>query len=289
MENENRLKHDTNEPTHDKTNNMTVRPAKTQISLSIRPVWSESSLSALRNLGSLAMHWSQSKDSGQTGRFDIWVFAGRTGHFPGFVVLRLKSTEWSVYPERNKSSLSIRPVWSVLSLCALWVTKDGWTRLRGCNRFGILDGWMDGLRFLRPFQKYFGHFRTMEGWTWKALRNEAPFPNPRPREVGSANRSATRSLGLLKALRVKIYAISFSARSTMYWTCSFVRTKWQLQLPPYKGANHFKGIHKAISPAGLSIPLIPWNRLSHRTAKTTKWPLRQVTPQINPGIHPVWS
>ena len=32
------------EPRHDKTNKMTVRPAKTQISLRIRPVWSESSL-----------------------------------------------------------------------------------------------------------------------------------------------------------------------------------------------------------------------------------------------------
>ena len=46
MENENGL-----EPTHDKTNNMTVGPAKSQISLGIRPVWSESSLSAWRNLG----------------------------------------------------------------------------------------------------------------------------------------------------------------------------------------------------------------------------------------------
>ena len=34
------------EPTHDKTNNVAVRPAKTQISLGIRPVCSESSLSA---------------------------------------------------------------------------------------------------------------------------------------------------------------------------------------------------------------------------------------------------
>ena len=35
-----------NEPPHDKTNKMTLRPAKTLISLSIRPVWSESSLCA---------------------------------------------------------------------------------------------------------------------------------------------------------------------------------------------------------------------------------------------------
>ena len=34
------------EPRHDKTNKMSVRPAKTQISLGIHLVWSESSLSA---------------------------------------------------------------------------------------------------------------------------------------------------------------------------------------------------------------------------------------------------
>ena len=57
-----------------------VRPAKTQISLSIRPDWSESSLSAWRKLGALATHWAHSEDSDQTGRMPklIWIFAGRT-------------------------------------------------------------------------------------------------------------------------------------------------------------------------------------------------------------------
>ena len=57
-----------------------VRPAKTQISLGILPVWSESSLSALRNIGSLATHWAHSEDSDQTGRMPrlIRVFDGRT-------------------------------------------------------------------------------------------------------------------------------------------------------------------------------------------------------------------
>ena len=41
---------------------MSVGPAKTQISLGIRLVWSESSLSAWRNLGSLATHWAHSED-----------------------------------------------------------------------------------------------------------------------------------------------------------------------------------------------------------------------------------
>ena len=59
---------------------MAVRSAKTQISLSIRPVWSESSLSAWRKIGSLATHWAHSEDSDQTGRMPrlMWVFAGRT-------------------------------------------------------------------------------------------------------------------------------------------------------------------------------------------------------------------
>ena len=68
------------EPRHVKTNKVNVCPAKTQISLGIRPVWSESSLSAWAKLGPLATHWAHSEDSDQTGRMPrlIWVFAGRT-------------------------------------------------------------------------------------------------------------------------------------------------------------------------------------------------------------------
>ena len=56
-----------------------VGPARTQISLGIRPVWSESTLSAWRKPGSLATHWTQSEDSDQVGRIPkrIWVLAGR--------------------------------------------------------------------------------------------------------------------------------------------------------------------------------------------------------------------
>ena len=70
----------------DKTNNVPVRPAKTQISLGIRPVWSESLLS-------LATHWAHSEVSDQTGRMPrlIWVIAGCTCHFVGFVMGWLKS------------------------------------------------------------------------------------------------------------------------------------------------------------------------------------------------------
>ena len=63
-----------------KPTNWHERQAKTQISLGICPVWSESLLSAWRKLMSLATHWAYSEDSDQTGRMPrlIWDFAGRT-------------------------------------------------------------------------------------------------------------------------------------------------------------------------------------------------------------------
>ena len=55
-----------------------VHPVKTQISLGIRPVWSESSLFAWRNIGSFATCWAPSEGSDQTGWMLIWVFTGCT-------------------------------------------------------------------------------------------------------------------------------------------------------------------------------------------------------------------
>ena len=79
------------EPPHDKTNKMTVRPAKIQISLGNRPVWSESSLCAQWVAKGLSFLHADSEDSDQTGRMLrlIWVFTGRTCHFVGFVMRRL--------------------------------------------------------------------------------------------------------------------------------------------------------------------------------------------------------
>ena len=79
------------EPPHDKTNKMFVRPAKTQTSLGIRPVWSESSLSTQWVAKDPSFLHADSEDSDQTGRMPrlLWVFAGRTCHFVGFVMRRL--------------------------------------------------------------------------------------------------------------------------------------------------------------------------------------------------------
>ena len=76
---------------HDKINKMTVCPVKTHISLDIRPVWSESWLCAQWVAKDPSFLHADSEDSDQTGRMPrlIWVFAGRTCHFVGFVMRRL--------------------------------------------------------------------------------------------------------------------------------------------------------------------------------------------------------
>ena len=66
-----------------KTTKWSVHPAKTQISLGIRPVWSESSQSAWRRIGTLATHWAYSEVSDLSRLMPRlnWDFAGRTCHF----------------------------------------------------------------------------------------------------------------------------------------------------------------------------------------------------------------
>ena len=68
-----------------------VRPAKTQIILGIRPVWSESSLCAQWVAKDPIFLHADSEDSDQTNRMPrlIWVFAGCTFYFVGFVMRRL--------------------------------------------------------------------------------------------------------------------------------------------------------------------------------------------------------
>ena len=68
-----------------------MRPTKTPISLRIRAVWSESSLTAWRNFASLGIQNAPSEDSDQTVRMRrlIWIFAGRTCMKVRFLTLRL--------------------------------------------------------------------------------------------------------------------------------------------------------------------------------------------------------
>ena len=67
---------------------MSMRPSKTQISLGICSVWSESSLCAQWVAKDPVLLHADSEDSDQMPRL-IWVMAGRTGHFVGFVAWQL--------------------------------------------------------------------------------------------------------------------------------------------------------------------------------------------------------
>ena len=66
-------------------------PGKTQISLGIRPIWSESSLCTQWVAKDPSFLHADREDPDQTGWMPrlIWVFARRTCHFVGFVMRRL--------------------------------------------------------------------------------------------------------------------------------------------------------------------------------------------------------
>ena len=82
-----------------------VRPAKSQISLGIRQVCSESLLSAWRNLRSLTTRWAHSEDSDLMPSL-ICVFAGRTCNFIDFVVRWLISYRHVNVMKLNESNMS---------------------------------------------------------------------------------------------------------------------------------------------------------------------------------------
>ena len=75
------------------------------------PVWSESSLSAWRNLGPLTTHWAHSEDTDQTGRMPrlIWVFAGHTA------TLLVLSWGGSYYDVKMKLSFALEAAFSKFS------------------------------------------------------------------------------------------------------------------------------------------------------------------------------
>ena len=85
-----------------KRTKLSLRPVKTQISLGIHPVWSESLLSAWRNIGSSVTHWAHCKD------WSDWVDAQadlslRWVHrpFSWFVMRRLKCQKHEAKPTTN--------------------------------------------------------------------------------------------------------------------------------------------------------------------------------------------
>ena len=132
-----------------------VRPAKTQISLGIHPVWSESSLSAWWKPGPLATHYAQSEDSDQTGQMPrlIWVFAGRTaillilswGSWNGITFVILPPHSWVV--RRILPGLFLLPYrWVVRGVLAglfFWFAARPLKTFMGSRMFvGLMCCWL---------------------------------------------------------------------------------------------------------------------------------------------------
>ena len=80
-----------------------MRPVKTQISLGIHPVWSETSLCTQWVAKDPRCHHVDREDIDQTGQMPrlIGVFAGRTCHFVGFIMRRLKYLHDPKYSDRQ--------------------------------------------------------------------------------------------------------------------------------------------------------------------------------------------
>ena len=105
------------EPRHNKTNKMSVGPAKTQISLGIRPGWSESSLCAKWVAKDPSFLHADSKDTDQTGQMPrlIWVFVRRT-----FTLLVLSC--------HGSYGLRITQHWDeIANSCIIWASS--WEKL----------------------------------------------------------------------------------------------------------------------------------------------------------------
>ena len=62
-------------------------------------------------------------------------------------------------PAKTQIRLGIWPVWMSVIFLQLAYRSNGLPRSK----------------LVSPFQQYFSHIGTMEGWTWKALCNETPF------------------------------------------------------------------------------------------------------------------
>ena len=123
--------HVTIEPRHDKTNKVAVHPAKTQISLGIRPVWSESSLCAQWAAKDPRFLHADSEDSDQTGRMSrlIWVFAGRTAtllvlSWGGSILMDEDSDEITHYVHMERALTAVTYEHICMCACGCYTNRN---------------------------------------------------------------------------------------------------------------------------------------------------------------------
>ena len=163
---------------------------QTQISLIIRPVWSEFSLSVWRRLGSKATHLVQREDSDKTGRMLrlIWVFAGRRGLFCLFFVFWLnfshissfldhsKADKMHVCPEKTQITCTWKSRIIVIEGYCMVVTCEGpWTLHVVSGDWSACDD-VQGIRvfaaciWARPWENVSYHMRTTKAQISQRIR-----------------------------------------------------------------------------------------------------------------------
>ena len=131
-----------------------MRPTKIQITQGNPPSWSVFAVH-MKKLGTLATQWAPREDSDQTGRMPrpIWVFAGRKGHFVGFVVRRLKyCSNWLSKLELSKHELFYVDLDS-LSAFRSFEALPGFLRNKGKRVFILREQRNKRLKLKEPGKK----------------------------------------------------------------------------------------------------------------------------------------
>ena len=129
-----------------KPTNWTVRPAKTQISLGIRPVWSESSLCAQWVAMDPSFLHADSEHSDQTGWMPrlIWVFAGHTCHFVGFVMRRFMFVKKTYMCVSAISRLLYTDYFGVFQVLSVWCFASLQSVYCNNPKFSDRQAWANG-------------------------------------------------------------------------------------------------------------------------------------------------
>ena len=150
-----------------------VHQAKIQISLGIGSVWSESLLCAQWVAKDLTFLHADSEDFDQTGQMPrlIWVFAGRTCHFVGFVMRRLKCSKgFGQTGMLNNADPHLIMVCTVChSVCIFWAHYCMVTL--HYSKFRVYTAFLSDVTFLRIFMNMSRAMRKCvlcHMWTTKA-------------------------------------------------------------------------------------------------------------------------
>ena len=134
--------------------NWLVCPVKSRISQGIRPIWSGSSLCTQWVVVDPRFLHAYSEDSDQTGWIPrlIWVFAGCTSHFVGFVMLQL------IYVNYVQQAGRCQPHMKFTNYVISEVFQTEFI--------------VGTVMILHPFQHYFSHIRITRRRFWRALYNK---------------------------------------------------------------------------------------------------------------------